>query len=108
MLIDYYAALSPDGRDQFPVFFNKLARAIIDTPHTLVDLARTSASTVIMAGDDDLVTVEYQEATRAAVQDGQLTIVPGTSHELPLQKTDLRGPTNLRLADLQTPKFMPG
>ena len=32
MLIDAYAALSPDGRDHFPVVFDKLGRAIIDTP----------------------------------------------------------------------------
>ena len=78
MLIDEYAALSPDGRDHFPVVFDKLARAIIDTPQTLQDLAGISAPTLIMAGDDDLVTVEHQEAMRAAVQDGQLAIVPGS------------------------------
>ena len=109
MLIDEYASLSPDGRDHFPVVFNKLVRAIVDTPLTLADLARVSAPTLIMAGDDDLVTVEHQEAMRAAVQDGQLAIVPGTSHGLPLEKPDLV--TRLIfdfLADQQTPKFMRG
>ncbi len=62
-----------------------------------------------MAGDDDLVTVEHQEAMRAAVQDGQLAIVPGTSHGLPLEKPDLVTRLILDfLADEQTPKFMPG
>jgi pimeloyl-ACP methyl ester carboxylesterase len=60
-------------------------------------------------GDDDLVTIEHQEAMRAAVQHGQLAIVPGTSHGLPLEKTDLVARLIFDfLADQQTPKFMPG
>jgi pimeloyl-ACP methyl ester carboxylesterase len=74
MLIEEYAALSPDGRDHFPVVFKKVARALIDTPQTLADLARISAPTLIMAGDDDLVAVEHLEAMRAGVQDGQLLV----------------------------------
>lgn len=109
MLIDEYAALSPDGREHFPIVFDKLARAIIDTPQTLADLARISAPTLIMAGDDDLVSVEHEEAMRAAVQDGQLAIVPGTSHGLPLEKSELVARLILDfLADEQAPKFMPG
>jgi pimeloyl-ACP methyl ester carboxylesterase len=109
MLIDDYAALSPDGRDHFPVVFDKLSRAIIETPRTLQDLAGISAPTLIMAGDDDLVTVEHQEAMRAAVQDGQLAIVPGASHGLPLEKADLvaRLITDF-LADEPPQKLMPG
>jgi pimeloyl-ACP methyl ester carboxylesterase len=62
-----------------------------------------------MAGDDDLVAVEHLEAMRAGVQDGQLAIVPGTSHALPLEKTDLVARLICDfLADEQTPKFMPG
>ncbi len=109
MLVEEYAALSPDGREHFPVVVGKLARAIIDTPQTLADLARISAPTLVMAGDDDLVTIEHAEAMRAAVADGQLAIVPGTSHGLPLEKPDLVARL-IRdfLADEQAPKFMPG
>jgi pimeloyl-ACP methyl ester carboxylesterase len=109
MLIDEYAALSPDGRDHFPVVFAKLSSLIVDAHQTLADLARVSAPTLIMAGDDDLPTVEHLEAVRAALQDGQLAIVPGTSHGLPLEKPDLV--TRLIvdfLAEEQTPKLMPG
>lgn len=108
-LIDEYAALSPDGREHFPVVFDKLAAAIVKTPETLADLGRISAPTLVMAGDDDLVTVEHLEAMRAAVQDGQLAIVPGTSHTLPLEKPDLVARLIVEfLADEQAPKFMPG
>jgi pimeloyl-ACP methyl ester carboxylesterase len=44
---------------------------------------------LIMAGDDDLVAVEHLEALRAGVRDGQLATMPGTTHALPLEKTDL-------------------
>lgn len=109
MLIDEYAALSPDGRDHFPVVFSKVSRALIDTPQTLADLAQISAPTLIMAGDDDLVTVEHSEAMRAAVQDGQLAIVPGASHGLPLEKTDVVARLIFDfLASQQAPKLMPG
>jgi pimeloyl-ACP methyl ester carboxylesterase len=109
MLIDEYAALSPDGRDHFPVVFSRLSRALLDTTQTLADLARISAPTLIMAGDDDVVTVEHCEAMRAAVQNGQLAIVPGTSHGLPLEKPALVAQLILDfLANQQTPKFMPG
>ncbi len=97
------------GADHFPVVFDKLARAIVNTTQTLADLARISAPTLIMAGDDDLVTVEHQEAMRAAVQDGQLAIVPGASHGLPLEKPDLVARLIVDfLADRQVPKLMPG
>jgi pimeloyl-ACP methyl ester carboxylesterase len=109
MLIEEYAALSPDGREHFPVVFDKLSRALIDTTQTLDDLRGITAPTLVMAGDDDLVTVEHEEAMRAAVQDGQLAIVPGASHGLPLEKPDLVVRLILDfLADEQTPKFMPG
>ena len=109
MLIEEYAKLSPDGRDHFPVVFDKLARALVDTTQTLADLARISAPTLIMAGDDDMVAIEHLEAMRAAVQDGQLAIVPGASHGLPLEKPDLVARLIFDfLADRQVPKLMPG
>jgi pimeloyl-ACP methyl ester carboxylesterase len=109
MLIEEYAALSPDGREHFPVVFDKLARAIIDTPQTLEDLRAITAPTLVMAGDDDLVTVEHEEAMRAAVQNGQLAIAPGASHGLPLEKPDLVVRLVLDfLTDEQPAKFMPG
>ena len=55
-----------------------------DTSQTLADLARDLAPTLIVAGDDDLVTVEHLEAMRAAVQDGRLAIVGTTSANSPV------------------------
>lgn len=88
-LVEAYAALSPDGRDHFPVVFDKIAPALLVTQAKLSDLAAITAPTLIMAGDDDLVAVEHLEAMRTTLPDGQLAIVPGTSHGLPLEKPEL-------------------
>ncbi len=108
MLIDAYAALSPDGRDHFPVVFDKLSRAIIVTTTQLSDLARISAATLIMAGDDDLVSIGHLETMRDTIPDAQLAVVPGTSHGLPLEKPELTARLILDfLADEQIPMMMP-
>jgi pimeloyl-ACP methyl ester carboxylesterase len=109
MLAEDYAALSPDGAAHFPVVVGKVLRALIDTPQTLADLARITAPTLVMAGDDDLVDVAHLEAMRTALPDGQLAIVPGTSHGLPLEKPDLTARLILEfLSGEQPPKLMPG
>ena len=108
MLVDAYAALSPDGRDHFPVVYDKLSRAIIVTTTQLSDLARISAPVLIMAGDDDLVSIGHLETMRDAIRDAQLAIVPGTSHGLPLEKPELTARLILDfLADEQIPTIMP-
>lgn len=108
MLVDAYAALSPDGRDHFPVVFDKLSRAIVDTPAQLSDLARIAAPCLIMAGDDDLVSIGHLAAMRDTIPAAQLAVVPGTSHGLPLEKPELTARL-IRdfLADEQTRTLMP-
>ena len=64
-------------------------RGLLVTGAKLSDLAAVTAPTLIMAGDDDLVAVEHLEAMRTTLPDGQLAIVPGTSHGLPLEKPEL-------------------
>ncbi len=107
MLIDAYAALSPDGRDHFPVVFDKLSRAIVDTELRLSDLPGITAPTLVMAGDDDLVSIAHLEAMRDALPDSQLAVVPGASHGLPLEKPDLVARLiHDFLADRQVAKIM--
>jgi pimeloyl-ACP methyl ester carboxylesterase len=87
---DDYAATSPDGADHFDVVFDKvmhLWRNPLDLP--LTDMARITAPTLVMQGDDDGVRIEYSAALASALPDAQLAIVPGTGHGAPLQKPDL-------------------
>ncbi|WP_031483105.1 alpha/beta fold hydrolase [Streptomyces bicolor] len=84
---EIYAAVSPDGRDHWPVVVGKLAE-MINTQPTLTtdDLARITAPTLVLVGDDDLVTLEHTIALYRAIPGSELAVVPGTSHVLPLEK----------------------
>jgi pimeloyl-ACP methyl ester carboxylesterase len=107
-LLDAYAKLSPDGADHFPVVFAKLSRALFETTLELDDLAHIPAPTLVMAADDDLVSITHLEAMRDALPHGQLAIVPGTSHGLPLEKPALTADLIIGfLADEQVTKLMP-
>jgi pimeloyl-ACP methyl ester carboxylesterase len=107
-LIEAYGALSPDGADHFPVVFAKLSCALFETTLELDDLAHIPAPTLVMAADDDLVSITHLEAMRDALPHGQLAIVPGTSHALPLEKPALTADLILAfLADEQVTKLMP-
>ena len=79
------------------------------TEAKLSDLAAITAPTLIMAADDDLVSVEHLEAMRTTLPDGQLAIVPGASHGLPLEKPELVSRLIFDfLSDEQAEKLMPG
>ncbi|MFD7922079.1 alpha/beta fold hydrolase [Streptomyces sp. NPDC059740] len=103
-----YAKVSPDGPEHFSVVLDKLLRLWRADPGLgLEDLARISAPTLVMQGDDDMVRVEHSAAVAAAVPDAQLAVVPGTSHVLPLEKPDLVNRLILDfLAPQQVPKFL--
>ena len=99
MLVAAYGALSPDGPEHLPVVFDRLSRALAETTLELADLARIPAPTLIMAADDDLVSISHLEAMRDALPDAQLAIVPGTSHALPLEKPALTAQLILEFLD---------
>jgi pimeloyl-ACP methyl ester carboxylesterase len=107
MLREAYEQLSPDGADHFPVVFDKLIAAWRSGPrHALGDLARISAPTLVMVGDDDVITVDHAAAIHRTIPDAQLAVVPGTDHLLMFEKPDLVNRIILEfLADRQAPKL---
>ncbi|MEV0696983.1 hypothetical protein AB0I53_03550 [Saccharopolyspora sp. NPDC050389] len=59
-IIDAYAEVSPDGREHFPVFAHKLADMADEHLGVTTDeLARLAIRTLVIAADDDLVTLEH-------------------------------------------------
>jgi pimeloyl-ACP methyl ester carboxylesterase len=85
-----HEAASPDGPEHWPVFFHKSARMWREGPTmTAGDVARVEAPTLVLAGDDEMITLEHICAMYEALPAGQLAIVPGTSHVLLLEKADL-------------------
>jgi pimeloyl-ACP methyl ester carboxylesterase len=89
-LRELYAKVSPDGPEHFEVVFDKLtATWKTDPSFELSVLERLATPTLVMLGDRDIVTVEHAAAVQRALPDGQLAVVPGASHGLPMETPEL-------------------
>ena len=53
------------------------------------ELARIKAPTLVLSGDDDMVTLEHTVELYRGIPGSELAIVPGTSHALVFEKADL-------------------
>jgi len=88
-LLNAYAEVSPDGGDHFSVVIAKVAGAARETRGLEpAELAVVSCPTLVMAADDDLVTLEHTVALYRGLQAGQLAIIPRTSHLLLHEKPE--------------------
>lgn len=85
-----YDVVSPDGPAHWPVVFSKMTSMWRTEPHiSLSELRRIQARTLVMAGDDDLVSLEHTFAIYRAIPVAELAVVPGTSHLAPIEKPEL-------------------
>lgn len=108
-LVAMYAEVSPDGRDHFPVVVRKVAEGInAATGLTAGELGAVTCPALVMAADDDIVTLEHTLALYRGLARGQLAVVPGTSHLLLHEKPDLcAGLIESFLTDEPAPTMMP-
>jgi pimeloyl-ACP methyl ester carboxylesterase len=105
LMADAYGAVSPDGRDHFAVVAGKINRMISEEPTlTEGDLAGVAARTLVMVGDDDAISFDHTLALYLGIPDGELAVVPGTSHVLLLDKPGL---CNTILLDFLTHDAVP-
>ncbi|MGH9067925.1 MAG: alpha/beta fold hydrolase [Acidimicrobiales bacterium] len=80
-----YDPYSPDGPEHFPIVYEKMLAMIDSEPEIeLSELSRITASTLVVQGDRDLVTLQHSAAIAAALPNGRLAVLPG-SHALPLE-----------------------
>ncbi|MFI0480370.1 alpha/beta fold hydrolase [Actinomadura sp. 9N215] len=71
-IVDAYAEVSPDGRDHFPVVLEKIVDAVATEPSPdPADLRAVTARTLVLAGDDDLVTLDHTVALYRALPNGR-------------------------------------
>lgn len=91
-MMDRYAERSPDGGEHFAVVFEK-SRAMWAAEPTLTpdDLRKITAPALVLVGDDDLMTFAHTTALYESLPQGQLAVVPGTSHAVVMEKPDLVG-----------------
>jgi pimeloyl-ACP methyl ester carboxylesterase len=84
------AEVSPDGAAHSPVVVAKIARAANEKGGLgPTELSMVTFPTLVMAADDDLVTLEHTLALYRGLPDAQLAIVIGTSHLLLHEKPEL-------------------
>jgi pimeloyl-ACP methyl ester carboxylesterase len=85
-----YEAASPDGPGHWPVVFAKQMKMWQTEPHIpLTSLAAIGARTLVMVGDDDLITPEHAIAMYRAIPNAELAVIPGASHMAPMEKPEL-------------------
>jgi pimeloyl-ACP methyl ester carboxylesterase len=85
-----YAEVSPDGAEHYPVVVKKVIEMDLREPTlTTSDLAGVTSRTLVMAADDDIITLEHTLALYRGIADSELAVVPGTSHFLLQEKPEL-------------------
>ncbi|MET3920840.1 pimeloyl-ACP methyl ester carboxylesterase [Arthrobacter sp. UYEF20] len=84
-----YIERSPDGAGHLEVAFSKsLAMFSPEPTLTTADIAQITQPALVVVGDDDLVTLPHTVSLYEALREGQLAVVPGASHALPLEQPD--------------------
>jgi pimeloyl-ACP methyl ester carboxylesterase len=85
-----YAVSSPDGAEHWPVMYAKFTEMVTAGPGiTAQELACITAPTLVMSGDDDMVTLEHTLEIYRGISNSELAVLPGTSHALVFEKADL-------------------
>lgn len=105
-----YAERSPDGAGHFDVVVRKSFAMFGSEPTlTTADVARITKPVLVVAGDDDLVALPHTVSLFEALPEGQLAVVPGASHALPLEQPDVLGAliTNFLAAPGPPQTFVP-
>ena len=84
------AERSPDAPESLDIKASRML-AIWNSEPTLTeeDLANIQCPTLIMAGDDERMEIADTAALYLAIEQGQLAIIPGTSHFLIKEKPEL-------------------
>ena len=90
MLRQMYEASSPDGAEHWPVVVDKFKTMAVRGPNIPVgDLRRIRGRTLVIAGDDDMVSLEHTTELFHTILDAELAVVPGASHFVSMEKPEL-------------------
>jgi pimeloyl-ACP methyl ester carboxylesterase len=86
-LVAAYGEVSPDGVEHIEIVRARIVEAAaVEPAMSADDLRGVHCRTLVMAGDDDLVTLEHTLALYRGIQRSELAVIPGTSHTLLLEK----------------------
>jgi pimeloyl-ACP methyl ester carboxylesterase len=100
-----YGEVSPDGEEHFPVVVEKIVQMGLREPTmTAAELSGVTSRTLVMVGDDDIISLEHSLALYRGIPDSELAVVPGTSHFLVQEKPAL---CNTIIVDFLTTEPVP-
>jgi pimeloyl-ACP methyl ester carboxylesterase len=88
MMADMWKESAVDP-EQFDVVLAKMERCWNDYAIPVRDIERIGAPTLVMVGDDDIMSLEHTVALYEAIPDARLAVIPGASHLAPVEKPDL-------------------
>ncbi|HLU44628.1 MAG TPA: alpha/beta fold hydrolase [Natronosporangium sp.] len=90
VLAQLYAQVSPHEPEHIQVILGKLADSAGTQPAlTNADLRRVRCRALVLVSDDDLVDHAHSYTLYQQLPDAELAVVPGTSHNLLLEKPQL-------------------
>ena len=89
MFAALYAQASPDGPEHFSEVWDKVRTMWAEAFDWAKKVNGISAPTLVIVGDDDFISVEHAVEFSRLVPNGQLAVVPGSSHAVPMEKPDL-------------------
>ena len=76
-----YERLSPDGPSHWPIFLERLqAMWAVEPNYTDEQMTSIKAPTLVIAGDQDVITPEHSVALFRALPDAQLCVLPNAGH----------------------------
>lgn len=85
-----YGEVSPDGEKHFPIVTRKDFELSSREPKlTAAQVGAITHRTLVMAADDDITPLDHQVDFYQALPNGELAVVPGTSHFLLQEKAAL-------------------
>ena len=74
----------------WPEVFNKVRAMILSEPTLAAhELSAIEAPTLVLSGDDDIMSLEHTIEMMRSIPNAELAIVPGASHFLHHEKPDL-------------------
>ena len=86
------------------MIFEKLQRMWNEEPLLEAsDLAKIPIPVLVMAGDDDVVTLAHTTALYEALPQGQLAVIPGASHAVFMEKPGLLNSMILEFLEQEGP-----
>jgi len=87
LIVALHGRISPGGPESVGSMLKKVvANASTGPTLTPADLAKITAPTLVLVGDDDCCTLEHSIELYRSVPNAQLCVVPGANHGVPLEK----------------------